>query len=281
MTNIETRREYDAMRYDPEIYFRKYGSSVLWQYAPKSDTFMVILFIVLAVNGFGLFAQYNRWQNVADRLARAAVEDWSTSQGGTPESRELREHAVTLLAERQEKETTTGDDSNGTASDKKSKKGPKLTNKEKKDKENEELRPIIKELAYEIEDFGAGFHKPSWKDLIIVKVAKFPFHFGKVATWQIGYWIRRIQKLDLTDEEKAVLTERAVGHVVWELATEEQRQVMIGKELWILDNLAEYKDEQEFNKLSKTEQKNYNRYAKRNKGDKSTRRGNSDLAKED
>jgi DnaJ family protein C protein 25 len=125
------------------------------------------------------------------------------------------------------------------------------------------LKPIIQELAYGITDFGAGFHKPTWRDLILWKVLKFPYHLAKFVTWQTGYVVRRIQKLPLNDEERTVLTERAVGHVAWEIASEEDRAEMISRELWILDNLAEYKEEQEFKKLSKGEQKYYARMMKR------------------
>ena len=257
------------MRYDQEAYFQKYGSNVIWQFAPKSDAVVVILFVLLFVNGFGWFAQYQRWKGVADRLARAAIEDWSPAQGGTTESKDLRDHALEILAER-EKETADKDNGDATkdktaskSQTKKSAKAAKLTAKEKKQKQADDLRPIIKELAYEIEDFGAGFHKPTWKDLIIWKMAKFPYHFARVAVWQIKYWIRRIQKQPLNDDEKQVLTERAVGHVVWELASDEERQEMIKRELWILDNLAEYNEEKEFAKLSKGEQKYYKRMMKR------------------
>eukprot|EP00529_Nitzschia_sp_RCC80_P022466 CAMPEP_0113485968 /NCGR_PEP_ID=MMETSP0014_2-20120614/24754_1 /TAXON_ID=2857 /ORGANISM="Nitzschia sp." /LENGTH=484 /DNA_ID=CAMNT_0000379625 /DNA_START=72 /DNA_END=1526 /DNA_ORIENTATION=+ /assembly_acc=CAM_ASM_000159 len=279
LTNIETRKEYDSMRYDFELYVQKYGTNVLWEYAPKSNTVIVVLFILAVFNAFGLFAQYNKWQNVADRLVKAAVEEWSPSQGGTPESKELREHAITILTEREQEPGESSDVSSATKKGA-SKKGAKLTAKEKKQKLNDDLRPIIKELAYEIEDFGASFHKPTWKDLIIVKLVFSPYHFAVGLVWQVGYWIRRLQKKELNDEEKTVLTERAVGHVTWELASEEDRKAMIERKLWILDNLAEFKDEQEFASLSKTDQKNYKRYVKRNKGERPGRSA-SDLMKED
>jgi DnaJ homolog subfamily C member 25 len=272
LTDAKSRKEYDDMRYNQEAYFQKYGTNVLWQYAPKSDTMFVVVFILLFVNGFGWFAQYQRWKGVADRLVRAAVEDWTPIQGGSNESKDLREHAMEILAQREKEagETDAGapptNSSNSTSksgksnkSNSKSNKAAKLTAKEKKQKQEDDLKPIIEQLAYEIDDFGAGFHKPTWKDLVILKLAKFPYHMARVTVWQM----RRIQKLPLNDEEKAVLTERAVGHVAWEIATEEERKEMTDRELWIMENLAEYKDEQEFNKLSKGEQKYYKKMMKR------------------
>ncbi len=77
---------------------------MLWSYAPQSDTMLVVVFVLLAVlNGFVYFAQYNKWRKVADRLAKAAAEEWTPSQGGTPESKELREHALRIWQEREDK----------------------------------------------------------------------------------------------------------------------------------------------------------------------------------
>ncbi|KAG7373465.1 chaperone protein DnaJ [Nitzschia inconspicua] len=269
LTDATSRKEYDEMRYNQEAYFQKYGTNVLWQYAPKSDTIIVVIFILLFVNGFGWFAQYQRWKSVADRLVRAAVEDWSPAQGGSNESKDLREHALEILAQRERDEagtddtTTTQKSSKSSKSSGKSNKASKLTAKEKKQKQTDDLKPIIEELAYDIDDFGAGFHKPTWRDLIILKLAKFPYHMARVSFWQTKYWARRLQKLPLTEDEKAVLTERAVGHVAWEIASEEEQKEMMSRELWILDNLAEYKDEQEFKRLSKGEQKYYKKMMKR------------------
>lgn len=257
LTSAVSRKEYDGLRYDQDAYLKKYGSDVVFAFAPKSDTVFVILLILGVINGFVYFAQFNRWKKVCDRLAKAAIEDWSPSQGGSPESKELREHAIQLLAE-QNGETSGAKETYAAVTKKgASKKGAKLTSKEKKEKENEDLRPIVMDLAYEITDFGAGFHKPTWKDLAILKMIVWPYHLALGGAWQVQYWIRRIQKLDLSQEEKSVLTERAVGNVIWEFATDEEKAAMIKRELWKLSKLKEWNEEREFSKLSKSEQKQY------------------------
>jgi DnaJ family protein C protein 25 len=241
-------------------YFRKYGANVLWSYAPQSNTGLVIVFILLVLNGFVYFAQYNKWKNVADRLAKAAVEDWNPSQGGTIESRELRDHAAKIWQEREDliKKQATANGGAGSASSSaadSSNKKLKLAAREKKQKQNEELKPIIQKLAYDIHDFGAGFHKPTWKDLLVVRMVHWPYHIVLGIGWQVQFYIRRIQNLEWTDEEKTVMTERAVGHVTWELSSEQDRSDMIQRELWILPNLVEWKEQQEIKKLSKSHQK--------------------------
>lgn len=255
LTNSETRKQYDDLRYDQEAYYKQYGSDVVYAFAPESDVVFVIVLILVCINGFVYFAQFNRWKKVCERLAKAAIEDWSTSQGGSPESKELRMKALKILAEE-----TKGDAASTAATNKKGangKKGSKITSKEKKEKESDALRPIVEKLAYEITDFGAGFHKPTWKDLAILKMAVWPLHLALGTAWQVKYWIRRIQKLDLNEEEKLILTERAVGNVVWEFSSEDEKKAMVKRELWKLSSLKEWNEEREFAKLSKSEQKQY------------------------
>lgn len=260
MTSSESRKEYDNLRYDQDGYYKKYGSEVVFTFAPQTDTMIVIIIILAVINGFVYFAQFNRWKKVCDRLALAAIEDWSFSQGGSPESKELRENALKLYAEQKGDSKGEKEKEINAAGSKKGgngKKGSKTSIKSKKEQENEALRPFVEKLAYEITDFGAGFHKPTWKDLAIVKMAILPYHIALGSVWQVKYWIRRIQKLELNDEEKLVLTERAVGHVIWEFSSDDERNAMVKRELWNLSNLREWNEEREFAQLSKSEQKQY------------------------
>ena len=269
LTHFEQRKEYDALRYDQVGYLHKYGSSVLWTYAPKTDMVIVILLLLIIGNIASWYSQKHRWQMVANRLIKAAVEDWTPKEGGTPESKKLHDDALVILATREAAEAAAeGSDgtTNGTtdAKSKKKKEIKKLTNRERKVHEQEALLPIVTEFVNEIDDFGGGFHKPTYNDLLIVTMAKFPINFGKAVVWEIGYWIRRLQKLELNDDERAVLTERSVG-ITWAVSSEEEQQAMMKRELWIKDNLIVWKEEQELKKLSVTEQKMYNKMKKKGK----------------
>lgn len=259
---MDQRKEYDMMRYNQEAYFKKYGASVMFKYAPKTDMLLVLVLLLGVFNWFSWAAQKQRWQQVANRLIQAAVEDWSPSQGGSPESKQLREEALLKLAE-----ATTKTSEEAAVDKKKSKKGPKMSTREKKQLEQDQIRPIVTGLVHEMKDFGAGFHQPTWKDLLLVKMAHWPIYLVTGSLWQLKYYVRRLQKLDLTDEERSVLTERAVGPVGWELASEEERTAMIQRELWIMDNLVEWKEEQEVKTWSKAEQKQYAKMKKRSKDD--------------
>ena len=130
--------------------------------------------------------------------------------------------------------------------------------------ENEQLRPIIEELVLEIQDFGAGFHQPTWRDILVVKMAYWPISIGKEVAWLAKYYSRRLTGKELNDAEKEVLTRRAVGPVAWESANAKSRaEMIISMKLWVMENLEEWSELQEIKQLSSKEQKMYERMKKK------------------
>lgn len=244
LTNIEKRAEYDHFRDRPDEYFLKYGSSVLWSYAPKSDASIIVIIFLVAGSAFTYYAQKNRWQTIANHLVKAAVEDLSPREGGSTESIEIREKALVILAEKK-KEESEAKLANGTSSNGKKQKGPKMTAREKREKEWELLRPICVELVNEIDDFGAGFRKPTMQDLLVVKMVKWPYWLSTATLWWSKYAVRRLRNLELNDEEREVLTKNAVGEVTWVAVSDEEREKMVTLELWVTENLVEWREEQE------------------------------------
>lgn len=242
LTNKEKRAEYDHFRDRPDEYFIKYGSSVTWAFAPKSDASIIMVFFLIGASLFTYYAQKNKWQTIANHLVKAATEDLSPREGASTESIEIREKALVILTEKKDK-AAEANQTNG-ASEKK-KKGPKLTGREKKEKAWEELRPICVELVNEIDDFGAGFRKPTMQDLLVIKMLKWPYYLAIWLFWWSKYAVNRLRKLDLTDVEREVLTKNAVGEVSWVAVSDEERVNMLTLELWITDNLIEWREEQE------------------------------------
>jgi len=267
LTDEEKRKEYDFMRYNQEAYMKKYGSDVMWTYAPKSDTLMVIVGLLVLGSVISWFIQKQQWQNVADKLIKAAVEDLGMGKGGSSESKSLRDEALKILEE-QEKKKTENDDTNGDAgvSKKEKKKKMKLTASEKRKQLEDSLRPIVTKLVEKMDDFGAGYHKPTWKDLMVVKIAIFPVVFAKGIAWNTLYGIRRIRKVPLSDEEREVLTRRAIGEISWTAASEEEQKEMITRDLWVGQNMLDWEEEQEVKQLSSADRKRYNRMKKKGKG---------------
>jgi len=251
------------MRERPDEYLKKYGSNVFYHYAPQTNTFAVVFILVAMSCVFTWFVQKQRWQNIANRVIRDAVEGLSAFEGGSAESIEIREKAEQMLKEKKENEK-----GETVVSDVKSKKKLKLTKKEIRDMEKDELRPFIVDLVNEIDDFGAGFHKPTWRDLLIFKMCKWPFIIVKGIMWETKYYFRRLTKKELNDEEREVLTRRAVGNITWEASSPDKRDEMIQRELWVMSNLEDWQELVEVRQLSSGDQKRYNRMKKKEKKSK-------------
>ena len=200
---------------------------------------------MIAGSAFTYYAQKNKWQTIANHLVKAAVEDLSPREGGSTESIEIREKALNILAEKKKKDAEESGSKTSSNGEKK-KKGPKPTARERKEKEWDELRPICIELVNEIDDFGAGFRKPTVQDLLVIKMVKWPYYLSCSILWWSKYGIRRLKKLELNEEEREVLTKNAVGEVTWIAASDEDRKEMLSLELWkSTENLIEWREEQE------------------------------------
>jgi len=267
LTSKKLRKEFDYMRGRHDEYFVKYGS-VTYAYKPKTDTVFVVLILLIAASVFAWYAQKNRWQQIANRVVKDAVEGLKAGEGGSTESIALRIKAEEVMQQRK-------DDSGVDFSDlfpATTKKGKiKKTKKEVKIFENELLRPIIEELVLDIQDFGAGFRQPTWRDVLVVRMVKWPIVIVKGSMWQLKYYARRLAKAELNEMEEEVLTRRAVGPVAWESASEKDKKEMITGKLWIMDNLEEWSELQEVKLLSSKEQKMYGRMKKKQSKNKTTK----------
>ena len=261
MTDSSLRKEYDHLRERPDEYFHKYGSNVLFQYAPKSDIVVVIMIILLFVCIVSWFAQKKKWQQVCERLIRDALEDLKIHEGGSKQSMEVRREAEEMLKKMEEDHVGDGE---GTQNGKQNSKKVRLTKKEIKDMEKEKLKPIIERIVYNIKDFGAGFHQPTWRDILIVRMVYYwPVASAKAIAWETKYYYHRARKIELNEEEKQVLTERAVGPIYWATASEEEKKEMLERKLWVAENLVEFK---EIRQMNAGDQKRYLRSKKKNKG---------------
>lgn len=265
LTNSKLRREFDHFRERPDEYFYKYGSSVYIP-APKSDAIAVVTLLLLLGCAFTWYAQKNRWQQIADRVVKDAVAGLNASDGASKESLEVRAKAEEILKGKKEEDSKSNGDSG-------KKKGMKLTKKELRDKDNEELRPIIVGLVNQIQDFGfgAGFHQPTWRDILVVRMLKWPYPLIMGLLWEVKYYARRIMKSELNENEREVLTKRAVGNVAWQASSDKEKESMLTGELWLTANLEEWLEAHKMGQLSTGQQKRYNRWKKKEdkKGGKS------------
>ena len=54
---------------------------------------------------------------------------------------------------------------------------------------------LNRSVVNEIDDFGAGFRKPTWQDLLVVKMVKWPYFLTKSLLWWASFAFRRLDKL--------------------------------------------------------------------------------------
>lgn len=262
MTNDEKRREYDYLRDRPDEYYYRYGSNMIWKYAPQSNLSGVVILLLTLFSVLGWFVQLNHWQQIADVIIKAAVEDLGSQNGGSDESIEIREKAMQIWEE--ERDIRLDMMKFGSANGKDSKKQKnKMTKQARKQLQNEELRPIITKLVNEIDDFGGGYCKPEWKDLFAVRFVQFPYHAIKKSTWMVNYFIRRQRGLPYTDEELEYRTIAAIGNVAWDAALEEDHEEMKKRELWIPENLEAWEEHIQTRHFSAGDMKRYNRWKKK------------------
>lgn len=237
------------MRERSDEYFMKYGAPTIYSYAPKADTVFVIMALITIFSVISWYIQKAKWQQVAKAVVKDAVDgDCSSDQGI-----ELRKKAQDILAKGGGGSYTTTADLISSATKKNKVKKSKL---ELRESENEKLRPIVQELVNDISDFGAGFHKPTWRDLFAVKlIFTWPLAAATGFVWYTKYFGRRATGKKLNDEETRFLTEKMVGRVIWETSNEDERIEMCKMELWVMKNFEEWSETQELKQLSKAQQK--------------------------
>jgi len=270
LSNKDKREEYDYLRDRSDVYLRRYGSSVLYSYAAKSNTWVIIFMLCAAASALTFTAQGQKWKMVADHVVKAAVEDWNVREGGNTQSMEIREKALDILAEQEKQQAeaannvTNGGTTTAPLKPVKKVKTSKLDLKEKKKQSQEELRKIVISLVDEIEDFGAGFHQPTYKDTLLYKLLFLPVSLFRILAWRMQYALRRLRGLSYDDEELLFFAKQIVGDIAWESATEEEHDEWKGMELWKMSNYEQWREDQDVKKLSVGDQKKHARWKKKN-----------------
>lgn len=143
------------------------------------------------------------------------------------------------------------------------KKNARLNKQEKKKESLEGLKKVVVGLVSEIEDFGGGFHKPTWKDLFILKLIYLPIVIVKAMSWRAKFYFNRLLGKPYSLEEIKIMTEIAVGAVAWEAVSAEEREEMLTLKLWESENLEEWREDQKSKLLSTGDQKRYARMKKK------------------
>lgn len=242
LTNSTLREEFNFHLDHPDAYWEKYGSHVVWKYAPESDVTAVLIGLMLLWCIFAPAIQYSKYQRAVNHIIKAAENNWGVGKGGSAVTAAVRKEAEETLAARKAAEEG-GTGANGTtglskaqikARERAAEKagGKKLTKEEKKEQMKQELSSIIAELAYKV-DIQGGHRKPTWRDLPPVWLAQAPYYIGRWALYSMN-WSRcvRWSMGTLSAADINYWCAREVGWDAWNDASEEARKEGIKSEIY-------------------------------------------------
>ena len=113
---------------------------------------------------------------------------------------------------------------------------------------------------------------PRVLNLAIFQTAVAPYYIWKYVAWRADWWYRfEHQKLEYGDAERAYLTRKALwlDEFRFDSIPEEEKSLLISKELWIKKNYEQYLKEQRENAneayKDSNKYKQYKRFMKKNK----------------
>jgi len=110
-----------------------------------------------------------------------------------------------------------------------------------------------------------------WRELLAIQVILLPYHFSAWILWQIRWFIRHtVLRQSYGADEEEHLTRRSLGYntAKWNRLGDTKKAELIGRKLWIRDNLLAYeKEEQERQREtrnSSAKYKQWKRWKKKN-----------------
>lgn len=215
LTNTEMRKNYDYVLANPHEFpgfYMKFSKPV---YAPKTDLRFVFVFSVLALAAAQHYIKKGMYEQALGNVKRdprfkyterlKAIMNASTSASSPKKSGTQR----------------------GESNSSKGKGGPKGEELEKKKKAAEEQ--LAADLAAELPP------PPSIADNVAVSLFKLPLTLTYTAMWVMGGGM----------SDPAYKTRKALGLSAedWETVDAEEQAELVGKELWVGENLEAYEEE--------------------------------------
>lgn len=209
LANDDERKKLDYYMENPAEYWQLYGPYVSYAYAPKSSVFTALLLLLLFVSAMQPAIQMSKYAHYVDKLKRAALNKLPLGGGGTPESLEIRRQAEEKLQSQPTKKNS---------------KSGKLDRK----KLEEAIDAIIRDL-----DIEGEFHKPTWREIPIVRAVIIPVYYGRLAYRYLTIEAKRYKGVELDEGEKQALIERYLGGAdAWESLSDEAQDELVASECW-------------------------------------------------
>ncbi|KAG1659183.1 DnaJ subfamily C member 25 [Nymphon striatum] len=230
----ESRKDYDYMLDNPDLFYQHYYRYYRHRMAPKVDVRIVI---AVSLTVLSVFQYWNSWSRYHSAMSYLAT---------------VPKYRIQALAIAKQEGLLN--------------KNKKRSRKTKEELKEEEETTIKKVLADKM-DIKGGYSKPLITDVLWVQLVLLPYTLGKYFHWYIK-WIYRfnICKEEYGEVEKDYLIKKYMGcsSSQWAAIEDDEKEDYFYHELWIKDNFLEWKknkDEEMQAKLAESAKyKSYRRY---------------------
>lgn len=295
VSDEEQRSLYDTCLKNQTFYVEKYGHFYLQQYYPKSNTLLVILFLLLVFSIMGPVIQHSKYTHACAYLRTAAVKGWGLHEGGSRETLEIRRRALERLrdqgkggngnggAEGEGKVAATVSAAGGGGKGKKKNKGGgpggagggggKQGGRggggsgggKGEEKVDPDFEAAVRAIVSEMEIRG-GHREWEWDDMLVVKLFRLPAFLGASVLFQTRWYVNHtLRGQPFSEEEEAYLAARMVGPGRWESLEEEEKTELVQARIWEDKewSFGDWVEERELQKMPPKMRKNYLRQKRR------------------
>lgn len=239
----DTRKDYDYMLDNPSEYYSHYYRYYSRRMAPKVDVRLVLIVTITVISMIQYYSLWERYDS--------AIKYFMTVP-------KYRIKAQEILAEQQKLEDR--EHRNG-----KSRSKIKMSKAELREEQEIKIRQIIEEKM----DIKGAYAKPKVTDVLWVQLIILPYTMAKYLHWYFSWiWRFTVLRQPYGDEQKLYLIRKfmKLGQYQFDGLEEYEKQSYLDMELWIKENFAEWKAEQEEEMKAKlaesSRHKSYRRYLK-------------------
>lgn len=238
----EARGNYDYMLDNPDEYYAHYYRYYRQRVAPKVDV-RIVLFVTISI--ISIIEHYSAWQRYD-----TAIKYFMTVP-------KYRNKAMDMAKQQQQEE---GKDKVN---------GKKSKNRLSKSEQKEEQEKLIRKIIEEKMDIKGAYAKPVIMDILWIQLIIFPYTLVKYIMWYVKWiWNFTILGKPYGREEQLYLIRKnmKMGQHQFNAIEDDKIEEYLDLELWIKDNFAEWKLEQEEemkkNLADNPRYKQYRRYMK-------------------
>ncbi|CAM1306711.1 DNAJC25 (predicted) [Pycnogonum litorale] len=234
----ESRKDYDYMLDNPDLFYQHYYRYYKRQVAPKVDVRIVIAVTITIISVIQYWSSWSRYHDAVAYLATVP---------------KYRIKAVEIAKQE------------GLLSNKDKRTKCRKSKEEQREEEEKTIRKVLEEKI----DIKGGYSKPNWMDVLWIQLILLPYTIITYIYWY-GRWIWKftICKQDYEDIEKVYLIRKSMGYSSsqWAALEDHEKDDFLDQQLWMKDNFIEWKKEKDAEAQAKLAEnaryKSYRRYMK-------------------